>query len=112
LEERFGRMQEGVTYESWGVKGRQLKRLYGGLLTENIVQAVARDLLLNGMLEAEKEGIPVVMTIHDEIVGEVPIDCGYDHKKLLECMTRTPEWAEGMGFILAAEGDDSLFYKK
>jgi DNA polymerase len=112
MEERFGRMVEGVSYEAWDAKGRQLKRLYGGLITENIVQAVARDLLLNGMLEAEKEGIPIVMTIHDEIVGEVPEDCGYDHKKLLECMTRTPAWAEGMGFILAAEGDDSPYYKK
>lgn len=111
LEERFGRMQEGVSYTSWDAKGRQTKRLYGGLLTENIVQAIARDLLLNGMFEAEKEGIPIVMTIHDEIVGEVPED-GCDHKKLLECMTRTPEWGQGMGFILAAEGDDSPYYKK
>jgi DNA polymerase len=112
IEERFGRMEEGVSYESWDSKGMRIKRLYGGLICENIVQAVARDLLLNGMLEAEKQGMPVIMTIHDEIVSEVDIDSPLDHHDLEKAMTTTPFWAEGMGFILAAEGWTGPYYRK
>jgi DNA polymerase len=52
------------------------------------------------------------MTIHDEIVAEVPIDSPLGIDKLLECMRRTPWWAEGMGFTLAAEGYEGAYYKK
>jgi DNA polymerase len=109
---KFGKMMETVTYTAFDAKGAQDKDLYGGLLTENVVQAVARDILLNGMLEAEKMGFKIIMTIHDEIVAEVPLDSPLGEKELLACMTKTPYWAEGMGFILGAEGYENSFYKK
>lgn len=114
LEEEtdWGKKREGVAYHSWDSKGMQLKRLYGGLICENIVQAVARDILLNGMLEAEKVGFVIVMTIHDEVVGESPKTSSLTFKDLEHAMTRTPTWAEGMGFILAAEGYDCDYYRK
>lgn len=46
-------------------------RTYGGKLTENIVQAIARDILGIVILRARKAGLPVVFHIHDEIVVEV-----------------------------------------
>ena len=103
----WGKTYEGVSYHAWDAKGCQLKRLYGGLLCENVVQAVARDVLLNGMLEAEKVGFVIVMTIHDEVVGESPKSSPLTYKDLEHAMTITPDWAEGMGFILAAEGYDA-----
>lgn len=110
---KFGRQSEWITYTAFDKKGVQHKDLYGGLICENVVQAVARDLLLNGMIECEKEGFLVIMTIHDEIAAEADKD---DEKlnvdKLLECMRRCPEWAEGMGFVLAAEGYEGPYYKK
>lgn len=108
----WGATREGVSYESWDEKGLNMKRLYGGLLCENVVQAVARDILLNGMLEAEKMGFLIIMTIHDEVVGESPLDSTLDHKALLKALTMTPEWAVGLGFVLAAEGYDCPYYKK
>src|SRR5271165_1739226 len=107
-----GPARKQVSYEAWDKRGKQVKRLYGGLICENVVQAIARDILLNGMLEAEKEGGTVIMTIHDEIVLEVPIDSPFNLEVLLKCMTTTPDWAEGMGFVLAAEGWEGLYYKK
>lgn len=112
LNEWSGRSQESLTYVNWDAKGRQIKRLYGGLITENIVQAIARDILLNGMLEAEKIGIRIIMTIHDEIVGEVVLNSGLTHEDLLACMKIVPDWGEGMGFVLNAEGYEGLYYKK
>lgn len=108
----WGKVRTGVSYHAWDAKGCQLKRLYGGLICENVVQAVARDILLNGMLEAEKVGFIVVMTIHDEVVGESSIGGPLTYKDLEKAMTVTPKWAEGMGFILAAEGYDAAYYRK
>lgn len=112
IDQKFGRPQECVVYTQYDSKGSRQSFLYGGLLTENVVQAIARDILLNGMFEAEKEGFKIIMTIHDEIVAEVPIDSPLGIDKLLECMRRCPWWAEGMGFTLAAEGYEGAYYKK
>ena len=103
---------ETVSYTAFDAKGSQEKDLYGGLLTENVVQAVARDLMLEGMIAAEKDGARIIATIHDEIVCEVPIDSPFTLDVLLKCMTTIPDWAEGMGFILGAEGYESSYYRK
>ena len=111
-ETDWGAMQENVLFDKWDAKGLQVNRLYGGLICENIVQAVARDILLNGGLEAEKMGFTVILTIHDEWVCESPLTSSLTYKDLEHAMTRTPEWAEGMGFVLAAEGYDAPYYRK
>lgn len=49
-------------------------RTYGGKLTENVVQAIARDILGIVILRAKRENLPVVFHIHDEIVVEAPTD--------------------------------------
>src|SRR6266496_830579 len=108
----WGATRETLMYESWDEKGLQMKKLYGGLLVENVVQAVARDLLLSGMLNCEAAGFYVVMTIHDEIVCEAPLNSTLNLDTLLKCMTTVPSWGEGMGFILAAEGWEGPFYRK
>ncbi|WP_281707319.1 DNA polymerase [Corynebacterium argentoratense] len=52
--------------------GRKWGKLetYGGKLTENVVQAVARDLLTHGMHQVMHAGHQIVMHVHDEIVVE------------------------------------------
>jgi DNA polymerase len=111
-ETDWGAMQENVLFDKWDAKGLQENRLYGGLICENVVQAVARDILLNGGLEAEKMGFLAVMTIHDEWVMESPINSPLTYKDLEHAMTIIPDWAEGMGFVLAAEGYDCSYYRK
>ena len=53
------------------VYGKRSKKIYGGALTENIVQAVARIVMTDAMLRIAKE-LPIVLTVHDEIVCLVP----------------------------------------
>lgn len=83
---------------------------YGGRLTENVVQAVARDVLAEGMLRAEEEFMPIVLHVHDELVAEVPLYSGLVADDLCEVMSAPIDWAPGLP--LAAEGFESEFYEK
>lgn len=83
--------------------------LYGGLLAENVVQAIARDLIANGMLKAEAAGYPIVMTVHDEAVADVPDGFG-SLEEFTAVLCDLPEWADGIP--LTASGYESQFYKK
>ncbi len=85
--------------------------LWGGSLTENIVQAVARDLLVHWILKAEEFGLSVVLHIYDEILAVSSNIYAEDNlKSLMDIMSNGPEWANGLP--LAAEGEISETYKK
>jgi DNA polymerase len=95
-------IRRGFEYSAW--KMGQWKRVsaYGGLLTENVVQATARQLLVNGMFNAEREGHPIVLTVHDEILCEVPESLA-DAKLLDAYMTDVPEWAKQLRIPVNSE---------
>ena len=79
------------------------KNLHGGLLTENVVQAIARDLLVRVILECEKAGIPIVLHIHDEVIACVPeVQAKQAMEKMIQIWRTVPQWAEGL--VLDAEG--------
>lgn len=65
---------EVIEYEGLNQTTRkwQKQRTYGGKLTENIVQAIARDILGEVLLRAGRAGLPVVFHVHDEIIVEAP----------------------------------------
>lgn len=67
---------EVIEYEGLNQTTRkwQKQRTYGGKLTENIVQAIARDILGEVLLRARRAGLPVVFHVHDEIIVEAPAD--------------------------------------
>lgn len=84
------------------------RKIWHGILVENIVQAVARDLLANALLECEKEGLDVRFHVHDEVV------CYGDPDQLQileEAMCRLPEWADE-NLPLNAEGEVAPWYLK
>ena len=103
---RFG--SESITYEGTDGISKKWSRLetFGGKLTENIIQAIARDLLCYSMQTLSHTFI--CAHIHDEVVIECPMDVSVD--AICEQMGRTPAWADGLH--LKAEGYESPFYKK
>ena len=53
------------------VRGYGSMKLYGGLLTENLVQATAREIIADALLKIEAAGLPVVLHVHDSVTVEV-----------------------------------------
>jgi DNA polymerase bacteriophage-type len=82
---------------------------YGGKLAENVVQAIARDLLAYSMNLMYFHGYDITMHVHDEAVAEVP-DKDFDIKSLENLMSIAPKWAKGLP--LKAEGFTTKYYKK
>ena len=83
---------------------------YGGKLCENIVQAIARDLLVHSMQIIARAGIPIIFHVHDEVVTEVDED---DHRAfgiVHKAMETIPDWAEGLP--LEAETQESRRFTK
>lgn len=84
---------EGKNNKKSGVWGTV--RTYGGMLTENIVQAIARDLMAEAMIRVEREKYPIILTVHDEIISEVDIDYG-SLGEFCDLMSGPiPDWAAG-----------------
>lgn len=72
----------------------QRNTLYGGLQTENVVQAIARDVMVHGMRGVENAGYPVVLTVHDEVLAEAPEDYG-SLEEFEQIMSDAPTWIKG-----------------
>jgi len=84
---------------------------WGGKLTENVVQALSRDVFAHHIRQAEDAGIPVTFTVHDEIVAEVPNDQAKDAlDTLTQIMSTPPEWIADLP--LAADGGIHKHYTK
>jgi DNA polymerase len=88
----------------------ELLDTYYGKLVENIVQAVARDVFMTGMRNAEEAGYAVVLRVHDELVCEVPDDPSFTDKALADMMSANPSWS--LGLPLSAAGFETLRYRK
>lgn len=98
---------ESVTYEGTG-NNRKWQRIesYGPKFTENIIQAISRDILAFAMKTLRNYFI--CGHIHDEIIIECSNDASLD--AICKLMGRTPPWIKGLA--LRADGFECGFYKK
>lgn len=103
---QFG--SESITYFGTNGTTHKFERLetFGGKLTENIIQALARDLLCAAMIRLKD--YKIVMHIHDELIIEAPPNTSLDY--LCKTMAISPSWAKGL--ILNADGYVCDFYQK
>jgi len=101
-----------ITHEGMNQYTRKWESLdtYGGKLTENAVQAIARDVFMSGMLRAEADGYDVCIRVHDELVCETPDDPAYTSEGLAALMSTNPSWSAGLP--LSAAGFETKRYRK
>ena len=98
---------DSVTYEGVGsTKKWECIESYGPKFTENIVQAVSRDILMYAMRTLSH--CFIVGHVHDELIIECSMGVSLD--AVCEQMGRTPPWIEGLN--LRADGYETMFYKK
>ena len=100
-----------ITYEGIDPTTKKSKRLttYGGKLVENIVQAIARDVLAQAMMNLKNHGFNIVMHVHDEIVLEVENGVS-SVEEVCEIMCKENRYLKGLN--LRADGFESNYYKK
>ena len=89
--------------KKWGVEST-----YGGKMTENIVQAVARDCLAETLKRIEDRGLHVVFHVHDEVIIDAPEETTVD--EVCGLMAEPIPWAPGL--ILKGAGFEGQYYKK
>jgi DNA polymerase len=84
---------------------------YGGKLTENIVQAIARDCLAETLLNLSSLGFWTVFHVHDEVICEVPADkADGELRAIQDVFACVPAWADGMP--LKGAGYTTPYYLK
>lgn len=105
---RFG--GDSITYMGVGAS-KKWERLetFGGKLVENIVQAIARDLLASAMINVANAGYNIVFHVHDEIIAEAPDGQG-SVDEMCMLMSINPDWADGIP--LSADGYECEYYRK
>lgn len=109
LGEKWGRVVEKLTFrKEWNGKSFR-ESTYGGKLVENIVQAIARDILCVGGIKADNAGYPVIMLVHDETVTLPTVDFG-SHDELCTLMCDQEPWITDLP--IKAEGATMMRYGK
>jgi DNA polymerase len=106
----WGEKKLALTYKGINQLSHKWERQhsYGGMLVENIVQAVSRDLMAESMLRIERtKKYQVVLTIHDEILAES--SCG-EIKEFEQLMAAIPDWAKSCP--ISVEGFCATRYRK
>jgi DNA polymerase bacteriophage-type len=108
----WGTAKDALTYMGVDPYTKKWRRqdTYGGMLVENITQAVARDLMAEAMLRAhDGDTYDVILSVHDELIAEADVGTG-DVKEFENLMAGLPDWAEGCP--VTAEGWRGFRYKK
>ncbi len=109
---KFG--SEALSYMGQNQTTKKWERIptYGGKLTENLIQAIARDCLAEAIKNLVKNGCKVLFHIHDEVIAEVPKELNPEKylEWMIQIMCQVPKWAEGLP--LNADGFTNDYYKK
>lgn len=107
-ENQFGKM--AVHYSALGQQSHkwEVTSTYGGKMTENIVQAVARDCLAEVLKRIENLGLQVVFHVHDEVIIDASVDVTVE--QICSLMAEPVPWAEGL--VLKGAGFENGYYMK
>ena len=102
---------KSITYMGYDKNGRWTRiSTHPGKLTENIVQAIARDVLAHGLMKASKLDLEIVLHVHDEIGALADQHDATALGRLSQAMTDRPPWCADAP--ISAAGYESQYYYK
>lgn len=110
IHDNSGRGRFKIRY--WGINDKNkwaVLETYGGKITENIVQAIARDCLAVAMMRLDYVGYKIVFHVHDETVLEMPKGKG-SIEHVNKIMAKPMKWAPDLP--LGSAGFETYYYKK
>ena len=107
-ENRFGKMAIHYYTVVQQTRKWEVDSTYGGKMTENIVQAIARDCLAETLRRIDHLGLQVVFHVHDEVIIDAPMDITVE--QICGLMAEPIPWAPGL--ILKGAGFESDYYMK
>lgn len=98
----WGVKKDAVVFYGIDAKTKQwcLQKTYGGMLLQNCIEGICRDLLADAMVRLEAHGYPVILHAHDEACAEIPEDFG-SLDEFCALMTELPDWAAGLPVVAA-----------
>lgn len=104
--------KDSFTYMGMNQFSRKWEKIesYGAKNVENLTQAVACDLLSEGLLRMDAAGYKTILTIHDEAITEVPDSDEFTFQKMEHLMSELPDWAPGLPLVAA--GYEAYRYRK
>mgnify|MGYP000103761343 FL=1 len=107
-ENQFGK--QALHYYTVGQQTRkwEVASTYGGKMTENIVQAIARDCLAVTLERIYDRGLQTVFHVHDEVIIDAPMETTVE--EICDLMAEPIPWAPGL--ILKGAGFESSYYMK
>jgi DNA polymerase len=77
-----------------------------------VVSGIARDIMADCMLAADRQGFPLTLTVHDELLTEVPIGSDLNADLLCEIMSQVPAWIDDGDLPMAAKTWQGPVYVK
>lgn len=108
-ETPYGEMKTALHYYGVGDNGKwEVTSTYGGKLTENIIQAIARDCLAVTLKRIDALGLQVVFHVHDEVIIDAPMEVTVDG--MCDLMAEPIDWAPGL--VLKGAGFENNYYMK
>ena len=104
--------ENGISYLGWNHYRRCMARIrtYSGKLVQNADEAISRDILAAGLLDADEDGYNPVLSVHDEAICDSPDEERFTSSGLSAHLTRQRDWTEGLP--LAAKGFVDTRYGK
>lgn len=111
LRYRKVQAQSGLSAEIPRTGKMMRLKFWGGALTENLVQATARDIFMDCVLRLHEVGIPPILRVHDEAICIFKEDTAeQDLKLMIDTMSTPPQWMPELP--ISAEGHLCKKYSK
>jgi DNA polymerase len=108
---------DGAEMPAWSFMSYQGKKFrrhaaWHGMITADCIQGLSRDLTVHAIKTCERENMPVIFSAHDEVVCELPENYPDAAVKLKQIMEDIPAWARERRFLITAETETMVRYKK